>query len=268
MYIPPSCSVAHTFQGAGPSGLVAAKTLLHNAPQEGFRVSIIDAQHDIGGLWPTSVEDTGRQVHPLMVANQSRHTVHFSDLAWDERAPQLPLGWQVGQYLQRYAERYLLGREDCELKLKTKVIEATPRDGQGWDVLLKSEGGEETRSFDYLLVASGFFGKPIVPESFQAPSDIPIIHSSAYRDLKSLLGKGKTGGGKILVVGGQMSGVEIAGTIGTHLSAAVNSPDASAIEGIENYSIHHVVQRPIWVFPLFTSPEVRMLFIFSTQCRH
>lgn len=242
---------------------MAAKTLLHNASSEGeFRVSVIDDHHDIGGLWPTSVEDAGRQVHPLMVTNQSRHTVHFSDLAWEDGAPQFPLGWQVGRYLRRYTERYLAGRDGCELKLRTRVVKATPKeDGQaGWDVVLRSDLAEadEKRSFDYLLVASGFFGKPIVPESLRAPSsEVPVIHSSAYRDLRGLLGKGKPGGGKILVVGGQMSGVEIAGTIGAHLSAAVNSPDPSDIEGIEGYTIHHVVQRPIWVFPLYTSPEVR-----------
>lgn len=251
-----SLSLTLTLTGAGPSGLVAAKTLLHNAPKGEFRVSVIDAQHDIGGLWPTSREDTGRQVHPLMMANQSKHTVHFSDLAWEDDAPQFPLGWQVGRYLGRYVERYLAGREDFELRLKTKVVQATPKD-DGWDVVLRAEGEEDkTTTFDYLLVASGFFGKPIVPEGLQAPSSIPIIHSSAYRDLKGLLGKGKPGGGKILVVGGQMSGVEIAGTIGTHLSAAMNSLEPSEITGIEEYSIHHVVQRPIWVFPLFTSPEV------------
>lgn len=247
-------------KGAGPSGLVAAKTFLHNAPQGHFRVSIVDAQHDIGGLWPTSIEDTGRQVHPLMVANQSKHTVHFSDLAWDEGAPQFPLGWQVGQYLKRYAERYLHARHGLELMLGTKVVEATPTDGQGWDVLLRSEQGDERKAFDYLLVASGFFGKPIVPNGLQVPSKIPVIHSSAYRDLQQLLSKGSQGkprGGKILVVGGQMSGVEIAGTIGTHLSAAVNSPDPSPVEGVEGYTVHHVVQRPIWIFPLFTSPEVK-----------
>jgi hypothetical protein len=237
---------------------VAAKTLLHNAPKDEFRVTVYDAQHDIGGLWPVSKEDTGRQVHPLMVANQSRHTVHFSDMAWEEgEAPQFPVGWQVGQYLKRYADRYLTGRADFELKLKTKVVRANP-DGKGWDVSSTSEEeGKKTSRFDYLLVATGFFGKPIIPKPLLRPANVPVIHSSAYRDLQGLLGKGRPGGGKILIVGGQMSGVEIAGTIGAHLSAAANSPEPSDIQDVDKYTIHHIVQRPVWVFPLFTSPEVR-----------
>lgn len=244
-----------TSPGAGPSGLTAAKTLLHNAPKGHFKVSVFDSQPDIGGLWPTSKTDSQRQVHPLMVANQSKHTVQFSDLAWEENAPQFPQAWMVGQYLERYLDRFLTGNPDFELRLRSRVAKADKVD-EGWKVSIESEGKEETRNFDYLLVASGFFGKPIVPESLSKPSTVPVIHSSQYRDLKALLGKGKQGGGKILVVGGQMSGVEIAGTIATHLSSAANSPDEFEIPDIDKYSIHHVIQRPIWVFPLFTSPEV------------
>lgn len=237
---------------------MAAKTLLYNAPAGTFRVSLFDAQHDIGGLWPTSETDGGRQVHPFMVANQSRHTMHFSELPWEDGVPQFPLGWQVGRYLQRYMDRFLTKHSDFDLSLGTRVVSAVPRPGgsDGWDVVARSESGEQRNKFDHVIVASGFFGKPIIPESLQKASEIPIIHSSAYRDLKSLLGKGNSGGGKILVVGGQMSGIEIAGTIASHLSSAVNAPGASEIEGIDKYTVHNVVQRPIWVFPLYTSPEV------------
>ncbi|KAL5608059.1 hypothetical protein FOBRF1_008556 [Fusarium oxysporum] len=243
--------------GAGPSGLVAAKTLLHNTAPGEFKVTIFDAQKDIGGLWPTSKTDNGRQVHPFMWANQSRHTMQFSELAWEDSDPQLPQGWMVGKYLHRYLERFLKSNKDFELKLGTRVESAERPKGSsnGWVVNTKSDAGTETRNFDYLLVASGFFGKPIIPESLEKQTAIPVVHSSHYREVKSLLGKGRPGGGKILVVGGQMSGVEIAGTIGAHLSSVANSPDPSTITDIDKYSIHHVIQRPIWVFPLYTSPK-------------
>ncbi|KAL6904110.1 hypothetical protein GGI43DRAFT_311095 [Trichoderma evansii] len=193
-----------------------------------------------------------------MVANQSRHTMQFSDLAWEDSAPQLPRAWQVGKYLEQYQSRYLDGHPDFELQLKTRVAKAEKRnDGSaGWKVRIQSEGSEESRDFDYLIVATGYFGKPIIPESFKnANTSVPIIHSSKYRDLKGLLGEGRQNGGKILIVGGQMSGVEIAGTVASHLSAAVNSPEESEIAGVDKYSIYHAIQRPIWVFPLYTSPE-------------
>ncbi|KAI5463697.1 hypothetical protein BGZ63DRAFT_382076 [Mariannaea sp. PMI_226] len=243
--------------GAGPSGLVAAKTLLHNAGPDEFRVSVYDAQERIGGLWPTSKSDTGRQVHPLMVANQSRHTVQFSELAWDDSTPQMPQAWMIGKYLEKYTDRFLTGNKGFELKLGKRITRAEkPKDSSaGWNITIESQGEAETRHFDYLLVASGFFGKPIIPESLSKKPSIPIIHSSQYRDLKGLLGSGQKGGGKILVVGGQLSGVEICGTIGTHLSSAANSPDDSTIQDVDKYRIHHVIQRPVWVFPLFTSPK-------------
>ncbi|KAH6895632.1 hypothetical protein B0T10DRAFT_478520 [Thelonectria olida] len=239
--------------GAGPSGLVAAKTLLHNATPGEFKVSVFDAQKAIGGLWPTSKSDNQRQVHPLMLANQSRHTVQFSELAWDDTAPQLPQAWMIGEYLEKYLGHFLTGNKDFELKLGTRVTRAErlkdPSDG--WSIT----AGSDTRHFNYLLVASGFFGKPIIPEGLAGEFSVPVIHSSQYRDLEGLLGKGQQGGGKILVVGGQMSGVEIAGTIGAHLSSEANSPNGSNIKDIDKYRIHHVIQRPVWVFPLFTSPK-------------
>jgi cation diffusion facilitator CzcD-associated flavoprotein CzcO len=249
----PSLSIV----GAGPSGLVAAKTLLHNTAPGEFKVTIFDAQKDIGGLWPTSKADNGRQVHPFMWANQSRHTMQFCELAWEDSDPQLPQGWMVGKYLHRYIERFLKSNKDFELKLGTRVESAERPEGSsnGWVVNTRSNSGTETKNFDYLLVASGFFGTPIFPESLEKETAIPIVHSSYYRDVKSLLSEGRPGGGKILVVGGQMSGVEIAGTIGTHLSSEANSPDPSKIADIDKYSIHHVIQRPIWVFPLYTSPK-------------
>ncbi|KAK3694421.1 hypothetical protein B0T22DRAFT_496832 [Podospora appendiculata] len=245
--------------GAGPSGLVAAKSLLHGAHTDTFEVTIFDAQPRIGGLWPSATGDGAGLVHPRMVANQSKHTVQFSDLAWEDAAPELPRAWQIGRYLERYYQKYCQGAKLC---LGSRVEKAEPMQtlagqgtGRGWHVQTRSQNDEvEEHAFDYLLVASGFFGKPATPELLPAQAAIPVIHSSQYRSLAELLGKdGKPG--KILVVGGQMSGVEIASTIASHLSSATHSPGPSPVLSPEKYSLHHIVQRPVWVFPLFTSPK-------------
>jgi cation diffusion facilitator CzcD-associated flavoprotein CzcO len=198
-----------------------------------------------------------------MVANQSKHTVQFSDFAWDESVPQLPRAWQVGQYLDRYSKRY----GGADLRLNHKVVGTEMQGGGSWKVETESEQGKQTTIFDYLLVTTGFFGKPIWPEFVPKDAAVPIVHSSKYRDLKELLQKKHAQGTKIVIVGGQMSGIEIAGTIATHLSSALNSPGEKEIENPEQYSIHHVVQRPSWVFPLFTSPKVcPSLFKKPNQC--
>ncbi|KAG6007001.1 hypothetical protein E4U21_006521 [Claviceps maximensis] len=269
-YAPSSSSSSqplhHDEISAGPSGLVAAKTLLHNAPAGEFTVSVFERQNGIGGLWPTSKSDTTRQIHPMMVANQSKHTMHFSDHAWEDAAPQLPRAWQVGRYLEAYKERYLDSNPGFSLRCNTRVVQArlnssasASASASAWDVCLECNGEQQTRQFTHVVVASGHFGVPVVPEgiSLAPAAAIPVIHSSQYKDLKSLLGNAASAKGKILIVGGQMSGVEIAGTIATHLSSATHSPKTSSpIPDIDQCSIHHVLQRPVWVFPLHTTVEV------------
>ncbi|KAI1818356.1 hypothetical protein GGS20DRAFT_285698 [Poronia punctata] len=237
--------------GAGPSGLVAAKTLLHGAAKGSFNVTIFEAQPRIGGLWPASKKDDGGFVHPLMATNQSKHTVQFSDLAWRDSDPNFPRAWQVGQYLERYLNEY----GGADVRLGHKVVQTELQGDGSWKVETSSEKGSETSVFDYLLVATGFFGKPRLPEGISKETEVPVVHSSKYREIESLLAEAKDSSDKIVVVGGQMSGVEIAGTVATHLSNLVNSPGEKAIRNPERFTIHHVAKRPTWTFPLFTSAK-------------
>ncbi|KAI1873088.1 uncharacterized protein JN550_003341 [Neoarthrinium moseri] len=181
--------------GAGPSGLVAAKTLLHDVSPGTFKVTIYEAQSRIGGLWPLSKNDNAGLVHPLMVANQSKHTVQFSDFAWDDTVPQLPRAWQVGQYLDRYLQRY----DGADVRLNHRVVRTELQDAGTWKVETESEKGAQTSVFDYLLVTTGFFGKPMWPENMPGGASVPVVHSSKYRDLESLLQDGDSQGSKILV---------------------------------------------------------------------
>ncbi|KAI1199049.1 hypothetical protein F5X97DRAFT_332996 [Nemania serpens] len=235
--------------GAGPSGLVAAKTLLHDVPPGSFDVTIFDSQPRIGGLWPAHKTDNAGLVHPLMVANQSKHTVQFSDLAWRDSDPDFPRAWQVGRYLERYQKEY----RGADIRLGHKVVRTELQDGGSWRVQTVSEKGTESSVFDYLLVATGFFGNPSWPNGIPKEGELPIIHSSKYRDIESLLSKASSTSDKILIAGGQMSGVEIAGTIATHLSSLTHSPGEKPIQNAERFTIHHVRQSPAWTVPLFTS---------------
>ena len=236
---------------------MAAKSLLHDAPPNAFKVTIFDAQPRIGGLWPLERDDGAGLVHPMMLVNQSKHTMHFSDLAWEENSPELPRAWQVGRYLQRYLDRYCA---DAEMRLSTKVEKVEVVEGGRWRVRVRSgtADDDDVRVFDRIIICSGYFGRPFTPNGLSLETNIPVVHSSKYRDLQSLLpSKPEKPGGKILVVGGQFSGVEIAGTLGNHLSSAANSPGSPQIPDADKYAIHHLIQRPPWVFPLATSPKVR-----------
>lgn len=236
---------------------MAAKSLLHDVAPGTFQVTIFEAQSRVGGLWPLSKNDTSGLVHPLMIANQSKHTVQFSDFAWEDGTSQLPRAWQVGQYLDRYSKRY----GGADVRLGHKVVRTELQESGSWKVETESDEGTLTSAFDYLLITTGFFGKPIWPDYVPRASPYPIVHSSKYRDLPGLLEKTQGRGGKILVIGGQMSGIEIAGTIASHLSSATNSPGEKSVADPQKYFIQHVVQRPSWVVPLFTSAKVCSLTV-------
>ncbi|KAL1889631.1 hypothetical protein Sste5346_008749 [Sporothrix stenoceras] len=253
--------------GAGPSGLATAKNLLWDRRSRSkFVVTLVESQPRIGGLWPSSPDDTTGLVHPLMLANQSRHTVQLSGVAWDDDAPTFPRAWQIGAYLEKYFERFCRGPQhssDLVVELGHKVVKAEPVNGK-WRVTRESTDGQGAtlvNVFDYLVVASGYFGSPVIPESLQAvvaagsSRGVPVIHSSAYRDIETLFAGRSSDAkkGKIVVAGGQFSGVEIAATIASHLSSAEHAPGAKA-DSLPATTVHHIIQQPFWVFPLHTSP--------------
>jgi hypothetical protein len=114
-----------------------------------------------------------------------------------------------------------------------------------------------------LIVASGFFGKPKVPKIFDG-LDVPVWHSSKIRYVKDLLTDSGTKppapGKKIVVVGGQMSGVETAGSLAFQISSAVNTPGTPPFSEPEKYVVCNVVQKPVWTMPLFfpKDPDVEI----------
>lgn len=68
-----------------------------------------------------------------MRTNLSRFTVAFSDLAWesvfeDTEVPMFPQAWQVGRYLEKYAERFL---PDGVLRLGRRVVRTNRKVGDG-----------------------------------------------------------------------------------------------------------------------------------------
>ncbi|KAE8134514.1 hypothetical protein BDV38DRAFT_160641 [Aspergillus pseudotamarii] len=268
--------------GAGPSGLVAAKTLLHNYPKGTFSPTIFEKGHEIGGLWPVDSRDTTKGtrtprrrphngfVDPSMPTNQSRFTVTFSDLAWESvidgsDIPMFPQAWQAGKYLQVYAERYIPKET---LRLGHNVVGSTRETSGGsrplwtiqWVLERNNEKGkgptdQETGSetFDYLIVASGYFSKPYTP-------DIPglssfaekVFHSSAIHtkeDIHLMLekcGATKGGSGKLIVIGGSISGAEAASALALFLS----SMSATAFQ-YRGYEVHHICTRSFWTIPYY-----------------
>lgn len=132
---------------------------------------------------------------------------------------------------------------------------------------LKGENLHSER-FDFLVVASGYFSRPYVP-GIPGLADIQdrVVHSSALRDVEQFLSNlpcdkpppeqdiCATGGkGKLVVIGGSMSGAEAASALALHLSSSAYAPrssSSSSDERLKGYTIHHVCSKPFWSVPRY-----------------
>jgi hypothetical protein len=176
--------------------------------------------------------------------------------------PMFPRAHQVGKYLQTYANMYIPSEH---LKLNCEVIRASRdhRDNIGkWKIEWKHLNSSHSDAtsidkdlnvsyFDLLLVASGFFAKPWIPDlPGLAKFSGKIIHSSEMNDIKDIIGMGGTGNTeeKIVVIGGSMSGGEAAAALAFQLSSAKHSPRALPKDS-SNLSVHHITTRPFWSVP-------------------
>lgn len=288
--------------GAGPSGLVAAKTLLHAYPGK-FDVTVLEKSGRIGGMWAVQRGEAGDKVAPDMPTNLSRYTVAFSDLAWESvkigyessaedankghapNVPMFPKAWQVGEYLQTYARKYIpesvlhleslvtsAKRVQCGSRTKWKIEWIAPRSSRPSSVLSNDSVDEATKvqlersehqdSFDFLIVATGFFSSPRPPDfevsnqqaTASSSSERPV-HSSKFRNLSDFLPSDHQGGGNIVVVGGGMSGAEAAASAAFQISSAMHSP--SAAPSYAGCKVYHVCSRPFYILPRYIPRETR-----------
>ena len=191
--------------GAGPGGLVAARWLL----SQGFEPTIFEQGTILGGQWTGSAGHSG--VWPTMHTNTSRVLTAFSDLEHDGHLV-FPSNTDVLDYLQRYADAFGL---TSRIRFGTR-IELLSRDGSGREAGWLLDHSGTTERFDRVVVASGRFHAPAIPEvpgldaftgSAGAISTYDYREPSRYRDKR------------VLVAGCAVSALEIATEL-TQLGAA------------------------------------------------
>ncbi|KAH3955023.1 hypothetical protein HBH98_036080 [Parastagonospora nodorum] len=254
--------------GAGPAGLVAAKTFLQTG---GYAVTVFEAADRVGGMWRGRPGEYGDKCDPGMRTNLSRFTVAFSDLSWPSvdlsdpvtglpaasSTPMFPKAWQVGRYLENYAERLRIFNH---ITFNTKVVSAHLQDeSMSWNVVCVDTLTDQRthHTFDYLVVASGFFDHPM-PKDFFDDSNLSLEthpakgehprhyqHSSRFRTLSGLTDRA----GKIAVIGGGISGAEAAAQAAMQISSAKFSPGAKGIHA--NSEIYHIINRPFYCMPRY-----------------
>ncbi len=149
---------------------------------------ILDANERIGGSWRTRTWNSLRLFTPA----------RYDGLpGWSFPAPgwSYPTARETAEYLEAYAERF-------DLPVRTRMtVDRLTKAGERYLV----ECGERRFEADSVVVATGFYGKPSVPE-FASELDPRIVqmHSSDYRDPSQL----RPGG--VLLVGAGNSGADIA----------------------------------------------------------
>jgi dimethylaniline monooxygenase (N-oxide forming) len=184
--------------GSGAGGLVAARYLKHH----GFEPVIFEQDDQMGGQWNVRSPHSG--VWPSMVTNTSRLLTCFSDLAPEPGSPIFPSNHEILAYLKRYAQRFDI---DSHIRYGTRVqlLERNPN-GEGW-VIRSNAPQARSELFQYVVVASGRFNKPLIPslpglDSFCGQGG--VLHSFQYKDPDGFRGN------RILVVGCAISALEIA----------------------------------------------------------
>ena len=195
--------------GAGPGGIAAARWLL----ARGFEPEVFEATAGLGGQWRWDSPASGvwRDMH----ANTSRVVTRFSDLDHGPETPVFPHNREVLAYLEDYAARFAVAP-----RIRTSSpVEALERSADGgWTVRWREAGGERRQRFARVVVASGRFRRPVLPDipgldAFDGAGG--VTHTFRYKQPVAYRGL------RVLVLGGAISALEVASDLAMSGAARV-----------------------------------------------
>lgn len=226
--------------GAGPSGLAQLRAF-QSAAQKGAEIPEVvcfEKQSNWGGLWNytwrTGLDENGEPVHCSMYrylwTNGPKEGLEFADYSFEEH-----FGKQIASYPPRAVMfDYIEGR----------VVKAGVRDWIRFSTVIRSveydaDSGDFTvtahdlvadrmykERFDHVIVASGHFSTPNVPEypGFDTFTG-RIVHAHDFRDAREFTGK------DVLVVGSSYSAEDIGSQCWKYGAKSVTSCYRSAPMG-------------------------------------
>ena len=197
--------------GAGVSGFLTAKYAL----QSGFLPTIFEKRSEVGGLWSS----TGF-MWPSMRTNSSKFTNEFSDFHWPDSQATFPTPIDVQAFFASYVAKFDLTQY---IKFNCQVTMMKQAEGSRWHIQwndLKS-GAKLEQSFDYLIVATGYFSVPNM-DAFKgymedkSNAGLEFVHSAHYKNAKNFEGK------KVVLLGCSFSSTQIAAEICQVSQSTVN----------------------------------------------
>ncbi len=204
--------------GAGPSGLAALRAF-ESARRKGAVIPELvcyEKQADWGGLWNytwrTGTDQYGEPVHGGMYrylwSNGPKECLEFADYSFEEH-----FGRPIPSYPPRAVlHDYIKGRINKSgvgsyIKLNTVVrwVSYSEKTGK-FSVTVKDLPSDtiSTEEFDYVIVASGHFSTPNIPE-FPGVTKFPgrVMHAHDFRSADEFAGK------DVLLVGASYSAEDI-----------------------------------------------------------
>ena len=190
--------------GAGASGLAAARCLLG----AGLRPTVFERAAQLGGVWrfDPAQPDGGSPAYRSLHTNTLKQATAFSDFPFRADLPDFPSCGEVVSYLNAYADRFGVREHIC---FEMRVDRVTPANDGRWTVHFTAPSGPQAATFDAVLVCSGMFDEPLLPEDPGLGSFAgTLLHSRAYTDAAPFAGR------RVLVIGTGSSGVDIALEVG------------------------------------------------------
>ena len=203
--------------GGGFSGWVTAKI----ARECGIDPVVFEKRSSIGGVWAPAEG----LAWDSMRTNISHYTCMFSDLAWKQPVDDFPNQREVFAYLNDYIKEFEL-QQYARLNAN---VEKVSKFGDRWNLQWQEGEKKEERLFDFVVVASGFFSKPVLPhfarmEKFKGR----ITHAKEYKNPEAFRGK------EVVIIGNAFSGCEIAAEVSTVAKRTV-----------------HIASNSMWVLPKY-----------------
>jgi dimethylaniline monooxygenase (N-oxide forming) len=253
--------------GAGVSGIAAAKECL----KKGYHIAIFEKEDDIGGVWYT-------KSYPGCLLQTPKEAYKFSDVEYPAKTPQYPTHLQVRDYLNIVCDHFNL-RE--YIKFNCNVIQTQFISKKSvWNITytIKNNASPNTESFDYMIVAGGFYTTPkssidIVPKEYIGKTVFSSSEFSSTGTLDYSIFKDK----RVVIIGNGATGCDLSTQAHDNKAKSVCVLYRSNKWIYKRYiwgfiSIHHIMHRymllilkllPIKLFIIITSIYYNIIVIWS-----
>jgi dimethylaniline monooxygenase (N-oxide forming) len=219
--------------GAGTSGLAAIRALT----LAGHEVRAYEAGSAVGGMWRYENDNGLSGAYRSLTANTSRKRMQYPSLPMPGSAAEFPSRDDMVAYLEAYAEANdQLRHIDFGARLElARPVRA------GWEVTV---GGRDPQTFDALVIASGHYWDPYIPE-LPGRFDGVLMHAHDYRAPERFAGQ------RVVVVGGGQSALDLVAEI----SGTARRTILACRDG------HHLVPRSVFGRPLDGVDTAAALFV-------